>query len=200
MRKCTSIMASAIVLGSTTLLNGCSPILAGSGALGASMLQERSVGDAVNDITIRGEINSFYIQTDVNNIFPDVSIEVHEGRVLLTGQVTDPAYRVEAVRLAWQPRGVKEVINEIEVTSEESSPKQFAADAWISTQAKAKLLLNNRIRSINYTVDTVNSTVYLMGVAQNEEELAEATYEVSIVRGVKRVVSHVRLKDDPKRH
>ncbi|MDB2683197.1 BON domain-containing protein, partial [Alphaproteobacteria bacterium] len=49
------------------------------------------------------------------DMFTKLDLTVNQGRVLITGVVQDPAHRVEAVRLAWKPTGVQQVINEIRV-------------------------------------------------------------------------------------
>src|SRR5690606_37351529 len=139
------------------------------------------------------KIKSHYIQKDVNGLFHSVSVEVKEGRVLLTGSVKTPETRVEAVRLAWQPKGVKEVINELQV-EENYSIRQYASDAFISNQVRGKFLFSKDISSINYTVDTVNGVVYLMGIAQDEAELQRAIELANEVEGVENVVSHMQLK------
>jgi len=178
-------------------LNGCiQAALTAVTGVGYSVAQERSVGNAVDDAGILGQIESEYVQKDVNNLFHKIDVQVHEGRVLLTGSVLEPEHRVEAVRLAWQPQGVKEVINEIQVVDKEGTPKDYAIDAWVTTQIKAKLLVSGEIKSINYSVETVNAIVYLMGVAQNQTELDKVTNIASTIKGVKKVISHVRLKDN----
>ena len=63
---------------------------------------------------------------DVNK-FLGVKIRVDDGVVLLTGKVDNPQIRVEATRISWEPRGVIEVVNEIQV-SEKSSIKDIAKD------------------------------------------------------------------------
>ncbi len=193
-------LSLCVVLSLVPVLSGCLAAAgAGAGATGYSVTQERSAGDTIDDITIRTKINSLYIQKDVNDLYSGVSIEVNEGRVLLTGNVQKPESKVEAVRLAWQPQGVKEVINEIEVR-DKTSIKNDTKDAWITAQVKAKLLLERNVRSINYNVETVNAVVYLIGIAQDENELDVATVVASKVKGVQKVVSHVRLKEDPLRN
>src|SRR5690606_17590191 len=115
------------------------------------------------------------------------------GRVLLTGKVNTPDTKVTAVRLAWQPNGVREVIDEIVVTDKDSIG-DLTNDTWITTQVKSKLLFNKDVRSINYSVETVNAVVYLIGIARSQAELETATAIASTVKGVKRVISHVRLE------
>jgi osmotically-inducible protein OsmY len=160
--------------------------------------QERSVGEAIDDTGILANLKHLYIQKDTNDLFLNVIVKVVEGRVLLTGNVDKPESQIEAVRLAWTVSGVREVINEIKV-NDQSSFTNYARDVWISTQIRSRLLFTKDIRSINYSVVTVNQTVYLMGIAQDQIELNRATTVASTTSYVKRVVSYVRLKTDPNR-
>ena len=191
----TLFVMSAIILPTTA----CVPaLLGGAGVAGYAGVQERTVGRAVDDATIDAEIQSSFVQKNVRDLFVNVGVEVNEGRVLLTGAVKDPETSVEAVRLAWQPKGVKEVINEIQVT-DKTSLNDYAKDVWISAQVKSKLLFGKHIRSANYSIETVNGVVYLMGLAKDQDELSRAANVVSTVKGVKKVISHVRLYDDQRR-
>lgn len=177
-------------------LQGCVAAVVGGGAtVGVAAVQERSIGDALDDAVIYTNVNHELLEKDID-LYRAIGIEVVEGRVLLTGSVRSPDDRVEAVRLAWQAAGVKEVINEIQVT-DKSTLADFARDSWISTQLKSKLLFDKRIRDINYNVETVNGVVYMIGVAQDTAELERATNHARTIRHVRQVVSHVRLKAPP---
>lgn len=183
------------------LLSGCLPTLVVSGATTAGTVaaQERSAGNAMDDTGIKLTIYNLYIRKDFKDLFKNVAIRVVEGRVMLTGNVDQPETKVEAVRLAWLAKGVKEVINEITI-NDQSGILNYARDGWIATQVRAKLLFEKDVRSVNYSVEVVNGVVYLMGIAQSEEELKKVTYLASIVSHVKQVVSHVLLKDDSRRN
>lgn len=197
----TRILAAATFgLALTGLLSACEPIgmAVGAGAtVGTAAAEERGVGGAVDDVKIRAEINDLWFRHDVD-MYGDVGLTVNEGRVLLTGKVKKPEHRVDAVRLAWQAPGVRQVIDEIEVT-DQSSFSDYATDVRISTNLKTRLLFDKQISNINYTVDVVNASVYLMGVAQNQDELDRVIAHARDISGVRRVVSHVVLKDDPSR-
>ncbi len=188
-----------VMLALTALVaQGCTKqgaALGGAAAVGVVIAQERSVGDAVNDAVIRATINELLIRNDFK-LFRDVEIEVVEGRVLLAGNVRGPQDRVKAVRLTWRAAGVKEVLNEIEVRAK-GGIGNYARDSWISTQFLYKLLLDKDIRALNYNVDTVNGVVYLIGIAQSPAELKRATNHARAIPYVRKVVSHVRLKDAP---
>lgn len=170
----------------------------GGGAVaGVAVAQERSVADAITDARIRTQINYLWAKHDLA-LFRKVNLSVHEGRVLLTGSVINPQTRIDAVRLAWLAEDATEVINEIQV-EDQSGIVDSGRDIWITTQLRSKLLFDANIRSINYSIDTVNSVIYLMGVAQDQAELDRVANHARNIRYVRKVVSHVRLKNDPHR-
>jgi len=179
-------------------LSGCVSLAVGAAATGGAVIaQERSVGDAIDDLTIRAHLNELFFAEDVD-LLQSVSFAVVEGRVLLKGSVVESEDRIRAVRLTWQADGVREVINEIQVTDQDSV-LNFARDTWISTQLKSIVLFDKDIYSINYNIETVNGTIYLMGIAQNEAELEKVTNHARTIDQVKRVVSHVVMRNDPRR-
>ena len=180
--------------------SGCGPstVFSAGSTAGVVAAQERTIGRAIDDLSIKTAITSKYIQKDINDLLINVDIEVQEGRVLLTGNVNKQQAAMDAVKLAWMVDGVKEVINELKI-NEKGDGQTWLTDSWISNQIRAKLLLEKNVRSINYNVETVHGVVYLFGIGMNQEELNKVTYIASITRYVKEVVNHVRLRDDPKR-
>jgi osmotically-inducible protein OsmY len=90
------------------------------------------------------------------------------------------------------------VLNELNVT-DRSEIRDYPRDAWITTQLKTKMLTDKGVLQINYSVETINGVVYLLGIAQSQDELDRVTNHARNISGVQRVVSYVRLKDDPKR-
>ena len=188
-----SALISSLLPLAMLAVSGCEPgAVAGGGAsLGVAAAQERSIGAAVDDTIIASQIVSNFFQFDIE-LLRRVSAEVIEGRVLLTGSVPNPVDRVDAMRVTWQVDGVTEVLNEIQITNK-NSLADFALDIWISTQIRAKLLLDKDIRAINYNVETVNQVVYLIGIAQGELELKRVTNHARTIENVQKVISHVRI-------
>ncbi len=193
-----AIKLSVYILGAISV-SGCVPlVLGGATETAVVAAQERSVGNAIDDAGIDIKIKNLYAHQDYKDLLANVEIKVVEGRVLLTGNVDKPDSQIEAVKLAWQVYGVKEVMNEVQI-NDKSGFWNYAKDVWISTQVRTRLLFGKDIHNINYSVITVNQVVYLMGIAQNQEELNRATNVASSTNYVQRVVSYVRLKDDPRR-
>ena len=181
-------------------LSGCTAggVAAGGGAVaGVAVAQERSAADAITDARIHTQISYLWAKHDLA-LFRKVNLSVHEGRVLLTGSVINPQTRIDAVRLAWLAEDAGEVINEIQV-EDQSGIVDSGRDIWITTQLRSKLLFDANIRSINYSIDTVNGVIYLMGVAQDQAEFDRVTNHARNIRYVRKVISHVRLKNDPRR-
>jgi osmotically-inducible protein OsmY len=184
-----------IMLAIIAIVTGCGPLVVGGGAaVGMAGLQERTVGAAVDDSVIWTRIKNAYVQENIGELTSAVDVDVNEGRVLLTGSVKEPKTRVDAVRLAWQPEGVKEVINEIQITGNQGIAS-YAKDAWITARIKSRLLLHKNVESINYTIDTVNRVVYVMGIAQNQAEHDLVMKEASSIAGVEKVINHARIKE-----
>lgn len=191
------ILALALIAAGA-LLSACTKTALISGAAatgGTAIAQERSVSDAIDDTAIEIALNKRFLD-ESTELFLDVDIDAYEGRVMLTGDVEKPRHRIRALELAWQVKGVDEVINEIQVRDRTSFVDR-ARDIWISTQLATELLYDKKILSINYNIETVNGVIYLIGIAQDAEELERVIARARNIAYVHRVVSHVRLKGEP---
>ena len=179
-----------------TLDLGCSPVgmAIGAGATaGIAAAQERGIDGAVSDAQIRIEINHLWFQ-ESEELYREIKLQVQDGRVLLSGIVDDPQIRVNAVRLAWQAPGVREVINEIRLTGDYETT-DLAQDGWIAAQLKSRLVLDQDVRSINYSIEVVDQTVFLLGIARDRRELQRVIDHARDLAYVRRVVSYVQLRD-----
>jgi len=189
---CLAVMAAVT-------LSGCTPIgvvVGGAAAAGVVVAEERSVGDAIEDAGIKLNImNNLFEKSET--LFVDVSTSVIEGRVLVTGQVQNPETRNSVATTIWEVEGVNEVLNELQI-SEKSGLTSATEDSWISAKLRSRLLQDIGIKHVNYSVDTVNRIVYLIGIAQNPEELERVYLHARDVDGVRKIIHHVVMKDSRK--
>lgn len=167
---------------------------------GIAAAQEGGISAAVSDTVIKAKINDAWLNYDVGT-FGKLSTTIEQGRVLITGVVQDPNHRVEAIRLAWQVKGVKQVINEIRVADSEGFTG-FVRDKWITSRLRTAITIDRGVQSINYSIDTVQGVVYLMGYAQSQTELNRVIETARTISNVKQVVSYVKfagedIKPDP---
>lgn len=173
------------------LLHGCTTGVAVGSRAGVSIAEERGLGGNIDDATIETKIAALWLQHDPK-IFLKVGSEVYEGRVLLTGIVDNPEHRLEAAKLVWQIDEVKEVINEIHIT--ERGVDDYLKSSWITAKLLSKMTFDKRILSINYNIQTVNQIIYIMGIAQNQEELDRVIQHAKNIANVKKVINYVRIK------
>jgi osmotically-inducible protein OsmY len=131
-------------------------------------------------------------------LFRDVSIDVIEGRVLLTGSVPERAHKIDAARIVWETEGVTAVDDELTV-AEDSGTKAYLTDVRISNALRFALLTDVKVSSLNYNVETIDRAVHLTGIAKSNEELDRVIRRAQEIKGVERVVSHVLTIDDPRR-
>ena len=179
-------------------LSGCVGAAVGAGATaGIAVAQERSVGAAIDDATVKILVNGRLLR-ESDFIFTRTSVDVVEGRVLLTGVIPSQNDRDTAGRLAWEVKGVREVLNEIQV-SPRFEAIDFVKDASISAQLRFKLLGDRDIYSINYVTTTVNGIVYVIGISRTEAEHQKLLNHARAISGVVRVISHVIAAADPRR-
>ena len=187
-------LAACLALLALTALPSCIPVMVGGAAAGGAYVagQERSVGTQVSDTGIRAQINDKWLRYS-SDMYSQLSLSVNDGRVLITGAVSNPEWKPEAVRLAWQVDGVKAVNDEIQV-SDSSSLSDSARDEWITTRLRSAILFDSQVASTNYTIDVVNGIVYLSGSARTQGELDRVTDYARNIPNVKRVVSYVQVR------
>jgi osmotically-inducible protein OsmY len=180
-------------------LSGCVWVAATGAVAGVSAArQERTIGNAIDDARIKTTLDA-RLAREYPGLYIRVSTTVVEGRVLLAGRVDKPETRLDATRVAWSVEGVHKVDNDIEV-SDMSGWLDGPADFIMRTQLATILLADKSIKDVNYTTDVVHGVVYLMGVAQNKDEMDRVVAHAQKLNGVKRVENYVVLKDDPVRN
>ena len=175
---------------------GCSPanVLATGGATTMVIAEgDRSFGTVVDDATIKVNIASKFISSD-DNLFININTNVLEGRVLLTGLVDNQEIRIDAVRRVWEIKGVKEVINEIEVGNR-ASLKDYGKDLWINTQAKGLAAKTIGLRFLAYNFETIKGKVYIAGITSRPEQLDKVIEVVKTIKGVTEIVNYVVIKE-----
>ena len=185
------------LLSSAFAIGGCAPaVIVGGASVLDSATQEKGLGGTIKDTEIRAKINFLWFKHS-SEMYQGLSLSVQEGKVMITGSVKNPVHKTEAEGIAWTVKGVQEVINNIELEEDLQYDSSYINDLRIQKEVGAKLLLEDGIRSRNYNVSVHNRTVYILGVAQSQEEMSRALEFARRVGGVRKVVSYLRLKSEP---
>ena len=189
-RRIVAVVAMVVLAAGA--LGGCAGVVIGGGAaVGTAAYQERAVLGVVRDLATATKLRTKLLDTGEAYV-TGVGIEVYEGRVLLTGILEKEPMRAATVKLAWKTEGVKDVINEIQIG--QSSLRDIARDSWITAQLKTKITFDKKILAINFSIETVNGIVYLIGIAQDQSELDRILTHGRGIDYIRRIISHVRVK------
>ena len=162
----TVIFNAMILL--VVFLNACTAVVGAGATVGVAAAQERGLKGRAKDLRIEALVLTKYL---------NVGLKLSD----------------KAVRLAWSVAGVTDVINEIQL-EKGATVTDYAHDTWITTKLKSKLAFDKDILAINYAIETVNRTVYLIGIAQDQSELARVMAHANSISRVINVVNHVKLR------
>tara|TARA_B100001093_G_scaffold518094_1_gene601790 strand:- start:1428 stop:2039 length:612 start_codon:yes stop_codon:yes gene_type:complete len=178
----------------SVLLSSCSPVGLAVGA-GASLMTasqtEKGLKVSAKDLRIKAEINHNLFQKD-HELFTALKVSVENGKVLLTGSVPNPQDRIEISKLSWKVDGVREVINEVQVTNKTSFTNR-AKDLLINKSLQTQLLLDQSINFINFNVDTVNGVVYIFGIARDQEEINRIIKHARNINYVENIINYMSV-------
>lgn len=189
------------IMALSLMLTGCFPAVF-TAATGTAVVasKDQPIAESVDDAKISASISITFMKNNFKQLYTKIKIEVNAGRVLMTGGVDSNDEILNAVEIVWSVQGVKEVINELTVdkNSDRFDLVQYTKDSMITSQIKTKVFFDRSIKSVNYTILTINDVVYILGTARSLEELEKVTNTASHVSGVTKVVSHARIIEKTK--
>jgi osmotically-inducible protein OsmY len=159
---------------------------------GCVFMQDKTLGESFDEATSGASIKTQLMGHGLQK-FGEVDVEVAEHFVLLSGRVPTEADKAEAERIAWSVKSVNEVANELIVGNRDVS--RDLNDFGITQQVRTRLLADEAIKGVNYNVQVNSGVVYLLGLAQTEDELRRAAEHASKVKGVVKVVSYVKMRE-----
>ena len=105
-----------LVLGSLIAMSGCTALAIGGAAAGGYVVgkDERGFGQIVDDGTITASVKTKLFQSKYIEA-GKVDVDTYEGVVTLNGRVSSYVAREHAEALATDTKGVKSVLNKLEV-------------------------------------------------------------------------------------
>ena len=194
-RRARFVPTAIFILLASVSLSGCASAIIGVGtAAVAASTTEKGFSTSVADTQIRAKLTERFFKSNFS-LVTAVDISVNDGAVLLTGQVKTPEEKILATKLTWEVRGVREVVNELQIT-DSSSIKDIAKDLAASATLRTKLITDGDISSLNFSIDVVNGTVYLSGVAASADEMNRVVAHARDVRYTRQVVNYIILQTD----
>lgn len=203
-----TIYVLAIILAASSL-GGCTTVVIETAQ---AVFEDRKSGDQILDVKIKAGIVKRLAGRDKGLII-DISTDVWNQRVLMTGTLDSQVEKNQVVALAKKDKRIKIFYNNIQIVTpkqrelrrkqaeaKENSSKsgfgQFLNDFWIETKIKAKLLTASGVSSINYRWRSVLNNIYIIGQAPDKTELDKVLGLIRSTEGIKKIKHYIRIKPD----
>ncbi len=185
-----------IILISLVFISSCVGY-SSTGVLGTGVsiaLDPRSLGTQIDDSIMQQNLRARLISADKSYII-SVKTKILDGRIFLTGKVNSVEDKLKITKLAWEIKGARSVNNDLQI-KEKFDFKRSAKDLLITSQLRAAIIGNKKIKSVNYNIDTYKKIIYVYGIAQNKTERDEVTKEAKQILDVEDVITSIFLVDD----
>ena len=186
------ILISLLFIFLTGCLGVSSTGLFGTGVSVA--LDPRSIGTQIDDSVMQKNIVARLIVKNKSYLL-SIKIKVLDGKIFLTGKVDDPEEKLQITKLAWETKGTRSVKNDIKI-KEDFNFKQSAKDLLITSQLRAALIFNKKIKATNYQIDTYKKKIYIYGISLNSDERKEVINEAKKILDVEDVIASIVLVED----
>lgn len=172
LRRGTQVLSAVLVVGVTSLVYA------------EPDLTDTTISDKIED--------EMLYDPGVNSVKVDVSTS--SGVVTLTGQVNNILAKERATRIAEKVKGVRSVVNRIEV-----EPSVFRSDVQIERDIRSALLDDPATEAYEITAEVEDGVVTLSGTVDSYQERQLAEIVAKGVRGVKEVEDNIGVDYETER-
>jgi osmotically-inducible protein OsmY len=189
-------MKKILILFIFVIISGCVGY-SSTGVLGTGVsiaLDPRSLGTQIDDSLMQQNLRAKLVSADKSYII-SVKTKILDGRIFLTGKVNSVEDKLKITKLAWEIKGARSVKNDLQI-KEKFDFKRSAKDLLITSQLRAAIIGNKKIKSVNYNIDTYKKNIYIYGIAQNKTERDEVTKEAKQILDVENVTTSIFLVED----
>jgi hyperosmotically inducible periplasmic protein len=166
--------------------------------------EPRDAEPRVSDDELETRVQSRFYQNDELRAHR-IDVDVDDGVVKLSGEVDNETRRRQAVSIARNVDGVRDVRDELKVKAEETrseardrdrDDRDFSDrfdDGWITTKVQAKYYLDTDLKGRDIDVTTRDGVVTLSGEVEGERQRQIAISTARETDGVKNVVDELRV-------
>ena len=186
-------------LGLLVLFNNTACTTVGQFGTGVNItFDPRTIGMQIDDTIMQKNLNARLALTD-KKYFLTIQSEVLDGRIFLSGKVNEPEEKIKITKMAWETKGVRSVKNAITIKGQ-SNFRSTAKDILITSQLRSALILNKKTKARNYTLETINKSIYIFGIAMDNEEKKEVIDEANKIYDIKDVIPSIYLASELSRN
>jgi hyperosmotically inducible protein len=179
----TGIIKMAVILGVLAVASACS-----------STRTQESAGEAIDDSVLTSKVKVALIDDPVTKA-GQINVETYRGVVQLGGFVDNSEQKEQATKVARSVTGVKEVRNDLRVsTKPEATAGQDVDDSVLTASVKAKLASDSTTKAYQINVGTQKGVVQLTGFVDSTTMKTRAGELARSVDGVKQVRNDLEIR------
>ncbi len=168
-----------------------------TGVLGTGVsiaIDPRTIGTQIDDSIMQKNLSAKLINMNTNYLL-SVKSKVLDGRIFITGKVETIEEKLKITKLGWEIKGARSVKNDLQI-KDKFNFQQAAKDILITSQLRAAMITNKKIKAVNYNIDTYKKKIYIYGISNDEEERAEVINEAKKILDVEDVIASILLIED----
>lgn len=159
--------------------------------------KERGYAAMVDDAGITTAIKSKLMWSKFSDGVT-TNVETYQGKVTLSGDVSDQASIDTMTSMAENTDGVVSVDSQLTISDksmdhqkddDDENQSHILADSWITTKVKSTYMFSSNVDSVDISVSTLDGVVSLEGEVKSGPERALAVELAKNIRGVKSVTS-----------
>jgi hyperosmotically inducible protein len=168
-------------------------VLTVASACSATRTQE-SAGEVLDDSVLTSKVKVALIDDPVTKA-GQINVETYRGVVQLGGFVDNTTQKEQATKVARSITGVKEVRNDLRVsTKPHATAGQDVDDSMVTTAVKAKLVEDPTTKAYQINVGTEKGVVQLTGFVDSTAMKTRAGELARSVDGVKEVRNDLEIR------
>ena len=157
-------------------------------------LDPRTLGTQIDDSIMQKNLQARLAFVEKKYLVK-ISVKVLDGRIFLGGKVDEPEEKLKITKVAWETKGVRSVKNNISI-KQKFSIKKITIDVLITSQLRTALILNKKVKSSNFNIDTINKKTYVFGIAESEDEKKEIIQEAKQIVDLEELVTSILMVED----
>ena len=157
-------------------------------------IDPRTIGTQIDDSIMQKNLSAKLINMNTNYIL-SVKTKVLDGRIFITGKVDTVEEKLKITKLGWEIKGARSVKNDLRI-KDKFNFQQAAKDILITSQLRAAMITNKKIKSVNYNIDTYKKKIYVYGISNDDEERTEVINEAKQILDVEDVIASILLIED----
>ena len=167
-------------------------VLAVASACSSTRTQE-SPGEAIDDSVLTSKVKIALIDDPVTKA-GQINVETYRGVVQLGGFVDNAQQKDQATTVARSVTGVKEVRNDLRISTPQATAGQVVDDGTITASVKAKLIEDSTTKAHQINVETQKGVVQLAGFVDSTAAKARAGELANSVDGVAQVRNDLEIR------